>query len=993
MTQALRYLTKRIPYWEWIAIAIGVLFFADALTYFWAERFWFETLGYLSIFWLRLKTQMILGVLGFGLSFGFLGGNLLLARRLQFSEYCILPSAKNIREGWELKQLLPVAFGLALIIALSVLYHGHLALLRWHLDTLDLNPLPPLPLWFEWDNLLPIVTQLYQQPWQGALWVAVALGLLIYPRLVGTVGALILSSSFSLVLAEQWSRIAPSLNPAPFGKGDPLFSKDISFYIFKLPVLELVEFWLVGLLIFALAITTLIYLLAGNSLSQGRFVGFSPVQQRHIYGLAGGLLVATSLGHWLTFLKLVYSTQGVTYGANFTDVQVTLPVNQALSLIALGLAIAMVWRTIFWSISLRGILEWILNVSRDTYAYIPPIPRRTPGSRFLIWAIGVYIVFTLIGTTAVPWLVQQLIVQPNELMRETPFIRRTIEFTREAFNLTDIQDEVFVPKGTLTPDDLKANDLTVRNIRLWDTRPLLQTNRQLQQIRLYYEFFDADIDRYNLIGRDGQTERRQVLIAARELNYERVPPEAQTWVNEHLIYTHGYGFTLSPVNSADSSGLPNYFVKDIGHVPSEEETDRDIPIGAPRIYFGELTNTYIMSSTKVKELDYPSGDGNIKNVYDGLDGINIGPFWKRLLFAKHLRDWQMLFTQDFTAQTKIHIHRNIVDRVARIAPFLQLDQDPYLVVADLSGAAQANQTQAKQVKANTPQQSNHLYWIIDGYTTSDRYPYSDPGQQSFNYIRNAVKVVVDACNGQVQFYIADDQDPIIQTWARLLPDMFHPLSEMPSALAEHIRYPQDYYLIQSDQILTYHMSDPQVYYNREDQWRAPNEIYANEAKLVEPYYLIMKLPQERSEEFILLRPFTPSARNNLVAWLAARSDGDRYGRLLLYRFPKEEQIFGPEQIEARINQDPEISQRISLWNTQGSKANQGNLLVIPIEQSLLYVEPLYLEAEENSLPTLARVIVAYKNRIAMAETLDQSLESVFSPSEPQEPAILRDLAS
>jgi uncharacterized protein len=976
MTQVWRYMTKRIPYWEWIVMIMVAIFLADAVTYFWAEHFWFASIHYLSIFWLRLKTQSILSLLGFGVSFCFLGGNLLLAQRLQFSEYCILPNTKNIREGWSLTRLLAVALGLALLIALSVLYHGHLALLRWHLDTLDLSPLPPLPLWFKWDNLWAIAQQLYQQPWQGVVWLGVALSFLIYPRVMGLFGVLILSASFSLVLAEQWSRVAPSLNPVPFGKGDPLFHKDISFYLFKLPVLELVEFWLVGLLLFALAIVTLIYLLAGNSLSQGRFVGFSPIQQRHLYGLAGGLLVATSLGHWLTLFKLVYSTQGVTYGANFTDVRVMVPVNQALSVIALGLAIAMLWRTVFWSIGLRSILEWTINVSRDTYAYIPPIPRRVPGSRFLIWAIGLYIVFTVVGTTAVPWLVQQLIVQPNELVRETPFIRRTIEFTREGFNLTDIQDEVFVPEGTLTLNDLESNDLTVRNIRIWDTRPLLQTNRQLQQIRLYYEFFDADIDRYNLVGRDGQTERRQVLIAARELNYERVPPEAQTWVNEHLIYTHGYGFTLSPVNSADSTGLPNYFVKDIDHVPSEEETERNIPIGAPRIYFGELTNTYIMSSTKVKELDYPSGDGNIQNVYDGLDGVNIGPFWKRLLFAKHLRDWQMLFTQDFTARTQIHIHRNIVDRVARIAPFLQLDQDPYLVVADL------------------PNQSNHLYWIIDGYTTSDRYPYSDPGQQSFNYIRNAVKVVIDAYNGDVKLYVADQQDPIIQTWAKLLPDMFQPISQMPPALAAHVRYPQDYYLIQSDQILTYHMTDPQVYYNREDQWRAPNEIYANEAKLVEPYYLIMKLPQERSEEFVLLRPFTPSSRNNLVAWLAARSDGDRYGRLLLYRFPKEEQIFGPEQIEARINQDPEISQRISLWNTQGSKANQGNLLVIPIEQSLLYVEPLYLEAEENSLPILARVIVAYKNRIAMADTLEQSLKSVFSPRQPQEePAILRDLAS
>ena len=446
--------------------------------------------------------------------------------------------------------------------------------------------------------------------------------------------------------------------------------------------------------------------------------------------------------------------------------------------------------------------------------------------------------------------------------------------------------------------------MTIRNIRLWDTRPLLESNRQLQQIRLYYEFADADVDRYTLKGTvPGDLDRRQVFISAREMDYTQVPAAAQTWVNEHLTYTHGYGFTMSPVNTAGPGGLPDYFIKDIAHNASDPAVRQSIPVGKPRLYFGELTNTYIMTNTEVSELDYPEGSDNVYNTYDGDGGINLGPFWKRLLFAKHLGDWKMLLSKDFTPETRLIYRRNIKQRVQKIAPFLQFDADPYLVVADADGAY-------TQPKAESGE--NYMYWMIDAYTTSDRYPYADPMANSFNYIRNSVKVIVDAYNGAVHFYIADQSDPIIQAWAQIFPNMFEPLSDMPPTLAAHIRYPQDFSTVQSNHLLTYHMTDPQVFYNREDQWRAPNEIYANEEQVVEPYYLIMELPGEDAGEFVLLRPFTPAQRNNLVAWLAARSDGEQYGRQLLYQFPKQELVFGPEQIEARINQEPEISQRISL---------------------------------------------------------------------------------
>jgi hypothetical protein len=883
------------------------------------------------------------------------------------------------RRRLSLKQLLPLALGLALLVAVLLLYYGQLALARWHTLPDTDTSLPPLPLWLNVNSSWQIIQQILNQPWQGLLLLAVAGLLIVSPQIVGAIGAMALALSVGLVMSEQWSRFLPAWNPTPFNIIDPVFKQDISFYIFQLPVLELFEFWLSGLLLLTLTTVTLIYLLAGNSLSEGQFVGFSSAQQRHLYGLAGGLLLTTYLNHWLTCYRLLYSPQGVTYGASFTDVHVDLPVNVGLSTISLFLALAMLWRTIFWSIGFRGLVEWSLEVARDKHAYLPSIPRRPPGSRTLMIAISLYIALALVGETIAPWLVQRLVVQPNELLRETPYIERTIQFTRAAFNLTTIEDQPFVPQGNLTYANLQKNEPTIRNIRLWDTRPLLETNRQLQQIRLYYEFKDADVDRYPLLRDDGQTERRQVLISARELNYERVPQEAQTWVNEHLIYTHGYGFTISPVNTADGSGLPDYFIEDIAHIPSDPVIARSIPVGKPRIYFGELTNTYIMTGTQAKELDYPSGSDNVYTTYAGRGGITIGPFWRRLLFAKHLSDWQMLFAKDFTPVTQLLFRRNIQERIQRIAPFLQFDGDPYLVAADAQGQWPAIQNP----------EGNYLYWMVDAYTTSDRYPYADPGANAFNYMRNSVKVVIDAYNGSVSFYVADPTDPIIQTWNRIFPTLLQPLTAMPPALAQHIRYPQDYYRVQSNQLMTYHMTDPQVFYNREDQWRAPNEIYGSEAQVVEPYYLIMRLPEGSEEEFILLRPFTPSQRNNLIAWLAARSDGDQYGRMLLYRFPKQQLVFGPEQIEARINQDPEISQRISLWNRAGSQAKQGNLLVIPIEQSLLYVEPLYLEAEQNSLPTLVRVITAYQNRIAMAETLEQSLEAVFQPRAASQP-ILRD---
>ncbi len=952
-----------------MALLLTVAYIATIATDYLAEGLWFGELSFAAEFWLRSRAQLILAALALIVSLMVAFSNLNLALQLQFNQNCLLPNQANLRSGLGLRGLLPVLFGLGIAMGAGLLYTAQLAVD----EVLTFRTPIPSPLGLNLESNWALAKSLIEQPIKGGAVMVGAIAFVAFPQTLVRIGAVVLSICFSIIFANEWGRILPALSPTPFGQADPVFGQDLSFYMFQLPAWELLEFWLSGLLLFLITGVLLEYLLAGDTFSQGHFAGFSSAQQRHLYSMAAGLMLMTALGHWLGRYELLYSKQGVTYGASFTDIRVDLPVNTALSCIALIVALALMWRTITWPKAMIG-----MNLPTGDPFKGPAIW----GVRPAVGAISLYLLFALVGNTFAPWIVQRVIVQPNELLREVPYIQRTIAFTRAAFGLTSIETKQFDPQGNLTLADLEENDLTVRNIRLWDTRPLLESNRQLQQIRLYYEFPDADVDRYTFASEGDQLNRRQVLISARELNYEQVPAEAKTWVNEHLTYTHGYGFTMSPVNTAGPDGLPEYFVKDIAHTASSKAISDAIPIGKPRIYFGELTNNYIMTGSKVSELDFPSGSENVYNRYDGQGGIGIGGFWQRLLFAKHLGDWKMLLSDDFTADTKLMFRRNIKSRVRRIAPFLQYDNDPYLVVADAEDGFAVPGEESGE---------NYLYWMMDAYTTSDRYPYADPGNNAFNYIRNSVKVIIDAYNGSVHFYIADDSDPVIRTWAQIFPNMFQPFTAMPPTLFAHIRYPQDFSLVQSNQLLTYHMTDPQVFYNREDQWRAPNEIYANKEQVVDPYYLIMELPGQDAGEFVLLRPFTPAQRNNLVAWLAARSDGEQYGRQLLYQFPKQELVFGPEQIEARINQDPEISQRISLWNTQGSRANQGNLLVIPIEQSLLYVEPLYLEAEQNPLPILARVIVAYKNRIAMAETLEQALQAVFREKKVSAPAVIREL--
>ncbi|MBD2436647.1 UPF0182 family protein [Nostoc sp. FACHB-110] len=984
--------------WRLLIVLLGLWFLLDLGSRLGAEIFWFHEVGYLSVFWLRLLTKGILWLVVTIISAVYLFGNLFLARRLKYPQSWKIDQVR-LEEGGlqaefknllspqsakfndkqttdqptlQLRWLIPLVLILSLLIGLMLAHYGQVAFAYWQASTKRVGQ-PVLSL-FRLETIWQLGTQITAQVLYGGLVAGVAIAILIYPRILLTAIAGIFTLLFGWIVHHNWAKVLQYFHPTQFNYSDPLFSRDISFYIFSLPVWELLELWLMGLFLFGFAAVSLTYLLSADSLSQGIFPGFSSQQQRHLYGMGGLLMLVVALSYWLSRYELVYSRQGVIYGASYTDVNVQLPAYNVLCVLAVAIAFYLLWRTVFWRPKSRS-RGWVF------------------------YGFGVYLVIAVVAGVILPSLVQNFIVLPNELQREEPYIQRTIALTRQAFGLEAIDARTFNPQGTLTQADLRTNALTIRNIRLWDQRPLLDTNRQLQQIRPYYRFPDADIDRYTLATEatanrpaappntiasaptSDSAEKRQVLIAARELDYGAVPQQAQTWVNRHLIYTHGYGFTVSPVNTVGPGGLPEYFVKDIasssdGPLTTANAAIRNsIPIGLPRIYYGEITNTYVMTGTRVRELDYPSGSDNAYNIYDGRGGVSIGSRWRRWLFAMYLKDWQMLFTRDFLPDTKVLFRRNVNQRIRAIAPFLKFDSNPYLVAAD--------------VNSDVPDIKNKLYWIIDAYTTSDRYPYSDPDKNGINYIRNSVKVVIDAYNGTVNFYIADTRDPIINTWATILPKMFQPLSAMPATLRTHVRYPLDFFQTQAEQLITYHMTDPQVFYNREDQWQIPNEIYGSEARPVEPYYLITSLPNVQLEEFLLFLPYTPRQRTNLIAWLAARSDEENYGKLLLYIFPKERLVYGTEQIEARINQDPVISQQISLWNRQGSRAIQGNLLVIPIEQSLLYVEPIYLEAAQNSLPTLVRVVVAYENRIVMAQTLEQALQGIFQPEITPPPPIVR----
>ena len=738
----------------------------------------------------------------------------------------------------------------------------------------------------------------------------------------GIVLAIVLISIiFGSVTSGRWESLLRFMNSVPFGQIDPVFDKDISFYVFTLPVLHLIQGWLLGIVIVSLLASAAVYFV--NLSLRGVSFSLIPAMRVHASILGAALLFVIAWGHWLDRWELLYSPGGAVSGATYADIHARLPVLVLLSAIAVASGILMLMNAYF-----RGI-------------------------RLLVGALALWIAVSIIGGAIYPGAVQRFSVEPNEFVREEEFIDRNIKFTRQGYALDRIEEQSFPAEEAITASTVAQNRATIDNIRIWDHRPLKDTYNQIQFIRLYYDFLDVDVDRYTLDG-----EYRQVMLGARELSPENLPPEAQRWVNQKLQYTHGFGLAMSPVTEFTPEGAPEFFVQDI---PPEDNTNAgDLPIDNPRIYYGENTKDFVIVNSKTEEFDFPTvGEAGEYISYTGQGGVRLSSLLRKTAYAWQMGDFNILISGEITPDSRIQYHRQIQERVEAVAPFLLLDSDPYMVVAD-----------------------GRLFWIQDTYTVTDRYPYSDLSPGGFNYIRNSVKVVIDAFSGTMDFYIADEDDPLIKNFQKIFPDLFLPMDQMPSYLRDHLRYPEDFFKFQAEKYLTYHMRQAQVFYNKEDQWSVPTELFYDSLQTMEPYYLIMRLPGEDTDEFVLLMPFTPSNRPNLVAWLAARSDGENYGKLKAFIFPKDKQVDGPSQIEARIDNDPLISQQFTLWGQVGSTIIRGNLLVIPIGESILYVEPIFLQAQALTFPELKRVITVSGNKVVMEETLEESLAVLIGAPQP-----------
>ena len=728
--------------------------------------------------------------------------------------------------------------------------------------------------------------------------------------------------------ASSWDTYLKGFYAVPFGHTDPALGKNLAFYVFTLPLLEDWRDLFMLILFLTAVVTGMVYWARGALDFRDSPPRISRGAAAHFSVLLAVFFVQRAMNYWLARPELLLHSNGVVYGLRYVD--------------------HVLWEPGLWLLVLLSLVAAAISL-----ANLGQRGLRLP----VIAAIALF--GPAIFLNLIQPVIEKLYVKPDELRVEKPYLERNIALTRMAYHLDSVDVRQFNGKGTLTRASLEQDAPTVNNIRLWDPRPLLATYRQLQEIRLYYDFQDVDIDRYWINGK-----YTEVMLSPRELNISLLPDNAQTWVNRHLKFTHGSGLTMSPVNAKDSEGLPVFYIKNI---PAESDVGFKVP--QPAIYFGQEPDSYAIVKAATPEFDYPLGADNVYSYYKGTGGVPVSGLLRRLLFSYFYRDINLLVTRNILDGSRIMIRRNISDRVARLAPFLGQDRDPYLVLHD-----------------------GHLVWILDCYTTSDHFPYSQRNSEGINYIRNSVKVVVDAYNGTTDFYVADPADPIIRTWQRIFPAMFKPISAMSDDLRKHIRYPEDYFLIQADIYRTYHMTDPAVFYNREDQWGFPRENYAGETVPMQPYYVIMRLPGETHDEYILMLPMVPESRgtvrDNMISWLAARCDGADYGHLFEFAFSKDRLFYGPYQIQARINQNPDISQQYSLWNQMGSKVILGNLLVFPIENALLYVEPLYIRAENGQLPELQRVIAAYSDRIVMGNDLGSTLNALFSaPVETPPPTI------
>lgn len=746
-----------------------------------------------------------------------------------------------------------------------------------------------------------------------------------------------LSFVFSGYTGGHWMNLLRFIHAAPFSSSDPIFGQDIAFYVFKLPLYRFVYDFLMAAVVISLVLAGIIYLIMNAPLAGRRWILPAGGGLGHLSVLLAAVFALKAWDYRLKQFELLLSERGVVFGAGYTDIHANYPVLLALMILAALIA-----------------LLCLANI----------FLRR---ARLPLYGILALLALSLLGGWAYPAAIQSFIVEPSEFNYEKEYLAHNIAFTRQAYGLDRFSTRQYPAGEELSWADLGENPGTINNVRLWDYRPLKTTFNEQQAIRPYYRFFDVDIDRYTVEGN-----YRQVMLSARELDKSALAEQAQTWVNLHLQYTHGYGAAASPVNEVSAEGLPRYFLGDIPPAGA-------IPLENPSIYFGELTKDYVIVNTDTREFHYSTaGEENTFTLYEGEGGIPLRSLWRRLLFALKFGEYRILISGELNNNSRILFDRDIYTRVQKIAPFLHYDGNPYVVVHE-----------------------GRLFWIQDAYTVTDRYPYAAP-HKGINYICNSVKVVVDAYNGSVTFYLIDDDDPLAENYGRIFPGLFTPAAEMPEGLLHHLRYPIDLFEIQSGMVALYHVTDPNTFYAREDLWNMPLEQYYGEEQQMEPYYTILQLPGYEEPEFVLILPFTPSNRNNMIAWMVARCDQPNYGAVELFLFPKERVVMGPKQVENRIDQSTEISTEFTLWSQAGSHVIRGNLLVLPINESLLYVEPIFLEAERGGLPELARVIVVFQETVIMEETLERALVRIFGergdppagtePGEPETPDLPADPA-
>ena len=756
------------------------------------------------------------------------------------------------------------------------------------------------------------------------------LGPKLYKYLI-MIAVFVVSMIIGFTNSVNWELFLRFFNSSSFEVSDPIFKRDLSFYIFDYPIYTYIQKGLLAIAVLCAIFTFFIIFI--NSAFAGKQFSESKILKKQIPVIFAIIFLLISMGILFSRWGVLFSTQGVVFGAGFTDVNVKILAYMIMAI--LGFLISF-------------IIPFSIKFSPRNFVYIPVIS----------WVV-LYILLVLLW----PTLNQRFSVTPNEYVKEKIYIANNIEFTRKAYGLDKIEESYFPASSNIPNTVFSDYSETLNNIRLWDHKPLKDVYTQTQLIRPYYDFKDVDVDRYTIDG-----EYRQVMLATREVAPEKLDEEKQTWVNNFLQYTHGYGLTMSPVNSFDSQGKPHFYSKDI---PSDGvikvnsmngELQENLSVENPRIYYGESNMPYAIVNTKTMEVDYQEKgkdgkEGILKrHNYEGKGGVLLSNPLIKLVYAWKFSDINLMISGEINPDSKIQYERNIQDRVQKLVPFLELDSDPYIVLHD-----------------------GKLKWIQDAYTVSNNFPYSEPFEGKFNYIRNSVKVVVDAYDGTVKFYVSDKTDPLIDTYSKIFPDVFKPLSEMPSDLREHIRYPIDIFKVQADKYLEYHMQDSQIFYNNEDLWNIPQEKFGQSGDLqkVEPYYLVMNLPGNNDNEFVLLSPFTPNQRKNLIGWLAGRSDGDQYGKLIAYNFPKDLTIYGTEQIEARMDNDPIISEWFTLRCQEGSFCIRGNLLVIPIADTILYAEPIYLQAEGVDLPELKKVVLASADHVVMADSVQEGVQALL----------------